>query len=63
MYDHKWMLWSHFYQLLCCSLGPDIEGEIGENLGLKDVIAKLNIQPLKYDGKYVRLHMYTCTWM
>ena len=31
--------------------GPDVEGELGETLSVEDAITRLNIQPLKLDGK------------
>lgn len=36
---------------VCCTLGPDVEGEIGELVTVEAAMTKLDIKPLKYDGE------------
>ena len=36
---------------VCVCVAPDVDGDIGEVLTVEDVIVKLSIQPLKFDGK------------
>lgn len=31
--------------------GPDVGGKVGESLTVQDAMSRLNLQPMKFDGK------------